>query len=105
MHRLVGDETLPTAPAPRGGAGAPSGSFEALLNAFGRQCAHAVLRHAGEDLSKKPFLELIGLSVVAALATIVPDTTAFSTYVTMWLGAGIANTTVCLLYTSDAADD
>ena len=60
---------------------------------LGHECAHAVLRHAGEDLSK-PFLELIGLSVVAALATLVPDTTAFSTYVTMWLGAGIANTTV-----------
>ena len=61
---------------------------------LGHECAHAVLRHAGEDLSKKPFLELIGLSVVAALATLVPDTTAISTYVTMWLGAGIANTTV-----------
>ena len=40
---------------------------------LGHECAHAVLRHAGEKISEMPFLEMLSTIVVSTMSLLVPE--------------------------------
>ena len=40
---------------------------------LGHECAHAILRHAGEKISETPFLEMLSTLVISAVSLMVPE--------------------------------
>jgi hypothetical protein len=65
---LLGHECAPS-PYEEGAAHDVMSRLRALIPSprVRRRCAHAILRHAGEDLATAPFVELLGLLAATAL--------------------------------------
>jgi len=78
LHLIEDDETMNAFVLPNGhiyvftGVLQATPSLDVLAFLVAHECAHAVLRHGGEALSKAPLLELAGLLATSALASILP---------------------------------
>ena len=62
----------------------------------GHECAHAVLRHGGENLSTQPFLETCGTLVAVAMSMVLPDWSGLATYFAMKSTLGVTSAAVDL---------
>ncbi len=78
LHLVDDDDTMNAFVLPNGhiyvftGVLRATPSSDVLAFLLGHECAHAVLRHGGEELSQAPLFELAGLLVTSALVSVLP---------------------------------
>lgn len=64
-------------------------SLDVLAFLLGHECAHALLRHGGEELSQAPIYEMAGLLATSALAAVLPIDSAFTFFQATLLRLGL----------------
>ena len=64
-------------------------SLDSLGFLLGHECAHAVLRHAGETMSEQPAFEMAALLATSVLATLLPLEGGFSFFQAAMLRLGL----------------
>lgn len=113
LHLVDDDETMNAFVLPNGhiyvftGVLAATPSLDVLAFLLGHECAHAVLRHGGEDLSQAPLFEMAGLLVSSMLVAVLPVADAGYTWfqtAALRLGMEVVQAPARLLHLSYSRD-